>query len=171
MPGFELDGRFRRFAGSHTLLRRFTAVIHRVAEQVRQRRFQPVKNVAVHLRILADDLEPDLFAKGVRQIAHHAREAPCSVGKRAHSCPQHFEVKPVGKMSRTAVEQIQFLQPFAEIAPGFGSAIEQFTDVSLRLFRRAFLIQQLPQIIERAFHLVVHPLKPLHGLGEGAQPA
>ena len=95
MPGFQLDHPLGRLSRAAALLRRFAAVIDRVSQQVRQRRFQALQDVAVHLRVLAGDFQPRLLAQRARQIAHHARKSRNAIPKRPHPGPQHFQVKTV----------------------------------------------------------------------------
>ena len=102
------------FAGALALLGRFAAVIHGVAQQVRQRAFQPLQDVAVHLGIFADDFEPHLLAQGAGQVAHHARETANAIAEGPHARAQHFQIHALRKVRGAAVEHVQFLHAIGQ---------------------------------------------------------
>src|SRR5262249_27178580 len=61
VSGLDADEARLRLAGGATLVGRLQAVVHRVTQQVRQRGFELLQNVAVHLRRLALDLQAHLL--------------------------------------------------------------------------------------------------------------
>ena len=99
----------RRFAGRAALLGHFEAVIERVADQMVERRFQPVEDIAIDAGGLADDLEPRLLAQLAGQVADQAREAADAVGQRPHPAGQHFVVQPAGEVLAAASELLDRL--------------------------------------------------------------
>ena len=62
-------GPHRRLAGRAAVLGHLEAVVQRVADQVVERRLEPVEDVAVDAGGLADDLEPRLLAELAGQVA------------------------------------------------------------------------------------------------------
>ena len=88
MRGLELDQPFNRLAHRDALVRRFNAVIDRIAQQMSQRRFELFQYVAIHLGLFAVDFQPHLFAKGAAQVTHHSRLTDQHIGKRAHPAGQ-----------------------------------------------------------------------------------
>ena len=85
----------------------FAAVIHRVADEVAERRFEFLEDVAVHLRVFADDFKTDFFPERAGKVANHARNASHAFAKRPHAALQNFTIQPVRKICRTAVVHFQ----------------------------------------------------------------
>jgi hypothetical protein len=69
----ESDNALLWLAGGTPASRRLNAVVTSIAQQVRERRFEPGQDVAVDLGALADDLEPDLLAELAGEVANRAR--------------------------------------------------------------------------------------------------
>ena len=62
------------------------------AQQMGQGRLQPLKDVAIHLRVLTQNLKLHFLAQRAGQITHHARKPADPIAKRAHAGAEHFEV-------------------------------------------------------------------------------
>ena len=107
-------------------------MIHGVAQQVRQRTFQSLQDVAVHLGVLADDFEAHLLAQGAGQVAHHARKAADAIAEGAHARAQHFQIHALGKVSRAAVEHIQLLHSLGQELLAFGDLAAQLVELMFR---------------------------------------
>ena len=82
--GLEPDAALGGLAGGLPLLGAFDAMIDGVAQQMAERRIETFEDVAIDLRRLADDLQPDLLAEAVADVAHHARQRVDPVGEGPH---------------------------------------------------------------------------------------
>ena len=171
VPGFEADDGFGRFAGLPALLGKLAAVIHGVAEQVRDRGFEPGEDFAIHLRAFPNDFEVGLLAQRAGQVAHHARKAMYAVAKGAHPRAQHFEVKPVGEVGRPPIIQVQLQQTGVQIMLRLGDLLKQTADLLPRRLGEFFAIERLAQPFQGALQIRLHPLESLQGFREGSQPA
>jgi len=98
VASFEADCAFGGFAGPLSLLGCFAAVIHSITQEVGQRAFQSLQDVAIHLGILADDFEPHLLADGACEVAHHAGKVADSIAEGPHPGAQHFEIHALRKV-------------------------------------------------------------------------
>ena len=59
-------------------------MVHRIAQQMRQRRFESLENVAVHLGIFASHFQARFLPKRAGQITHHARKTSDTFAERTH---------------------------------------------------------------------------------------
>ena len=87
LVGAQADRPRLRLARRAAVRRRLQAVVHRVAHQVHQRLADAVDHLLVDLRLLAEHLQHDGLAAGLRQVAHHAAEPVEYAGNRAASAP------------------------------------------------------------------------------------
>src|SRR6185312_11526885 len=74
-----------RLAGRRAHLRSLDAVIDAVADQVHQRIADLLEHGLVELGLLARELELDLLAEALSEVAHHAREAAEDEADRQHA--------------------------------------------------------------------------------------
>ena len=81
------------FLAARRSLRRLDPVIDRVAEQVTEWGVELDQHVAIHLRALAGDLEPHLFAERLGHFADHARKSDDAVGKRSHAAGERSVIQ------------------------------------------------------------------------------
>ena len=130
VAGLQADGAGRRLAGGAAVLGPLDAVVQRVADQVVERRLEPVEDVAVDAGGLAGDLEPRLLAQLAGQVADQAGEAADAVGQRAHPAGQHLVVQPAGEVLALVRERLerldrlgQGLQALGGPAPGLGQQL------------------------------------------------
>ena len=145
---FEANGALGGFAGALPLLAGFAAVIHRVAQQVRQRAFQSLQDVAVHLGVLADDFEPHLLAQRAGQVAHHARKAADAIAEGPHARAQHFEIHALRKVGRAAVEHVQLLHPVGQKLLAFGRFAAQLVKLMFRALGQVLFAQPVAQVVQ-----------------------
>src|SRR5204862_1508851 len=108
-----MQAAFRWFTRFQTNLRRLATVIYSVAQQMGQRSLEPLENITVDLRVFAVDVESNLFTQRARKVANHPRKTPDPFPEWPHPRPQDFQIKPLRKMGRTAVELVQFLDAFS----------------------------------------------------------
>ena len=167
---FESDDRLGRFALPHTVFGHLTAMIHGIADQMRQRSFKPFKDVPIHLRRLTRDLQSHRFSQAAAQITHHAREALRAVTERTHPRAQHLQIKPVRETRRASVIKIKLVQPVVQIMARLGHLREEMIEFFLGGFRNILAGAMLLQRLHRLLNLHLHPLEPLHGFGERTQP-
>ncbi len=114
VAGLQADRRHRRLAGGAAILGRLDAVVQGVADQVVERRLEPVEDVAVDAGGLAVDLEPRLLAQLAGQVADQAREAADAVGQRPHPAGQHLVVQPAGEVLAGVGERLDRLDRLAQ---------------------------------------------------------
>ena len=81
------------FLAARALVRRLDPVIDGVAEQVTERSVELHQDVAIHLRALAGDLEPHLFAERLSHFADHARKSDNAVGERSHAAGERSVIQ------------------------------------------------------------------------------
>ena len=148
VAGFEADGALGGFAGALALLGRFAAVIHGVAQQVSERTFQSLQDVAIHLGILADDFEPHLLADGSCQVAHHAGKAADPIAERPHPGAQHFEIHALRKVRGAAVEQVQLLQAVGQKLLAAGHFVGQLVKLLFCAPGQIGFTEALAQVIQ-----------------------
>ena len=101
-------------------------MIDGIAEQVGQRRFQPIEDVPIDLRVFTNDFEPHFLAERTGQVAHHSRKALSAIGKGTHARAQDLEIQAVGKVGGAPIEQIQLLDPLGEEALAIANFMQQF---------------------------------------------
>src|SRR6185437_4625459 len=87
MAGIEVHGAFGGLAGGDARFRRFDAVVDGIAHQVNQRIADLLEHGLVELGLLTRELQLDLLAEALRQVAHHAREAAENEGDGQHANP------------------------------------------------------------------------------------
>ncbi len=96
MARMDAQSRLGSLALRHSLSRRLNAVVDGVGDQVRDRRFQPLQNVAIDARTLAQHLKPHLLAQLARGITHQPRRSPDALGERPQTPGQNAAVKVLG---------------------------------------------------------------------------
>ena len=101
-------------AGGAALLGQLEAVVQGVADQVVERRLEPVEDVAIDAGGLTGNLEPSLLAQLPGHVADQPREAADAVGQRPHPAGQHFMVQPAGKVLAAAGELLDRLDRLAQ---------------------------------------------------------
>ena len=67
--------------------------------------------LTVDLRILAHDVQPNLLAKGARDIAHHARKGLHTIGEGPHAAGQRPVIEPVREIRGARVECLDLIIP------------------------------------------------------------
>ena len=75
MACLEADGTHGGFAGGAAVVRHFQSVVERIADQMVERRLQPIEDVAIDAGGLTGNLEPGLLPELTSQVADQAREA------------------------------------------------------------------------------------------------
>ena len=130
VAGLQADGRHRRLAGGAALVGRLDAVVQGIADQVVERRLEPVEDVAIDAGGLAVDLESRLLAQLPGHVADQPREAADAVGQRTHPAGQHLVVQPAGEVLAHAGECLdaldrlgQALQVVGGPRPGLGQPL------------------------------------------------
>ena len=58
---FQADHGLGRFARPDAFIGKLATVVHRVTQKMSKRRFQPIEDVAVHLRVFTNDFQANLF--------------------------------------------------------------------------------------------------------------
>ena len=114
MACLEPDGPHGRLAGGAAVLRHFQAVVQRVADQMVERRLEPIEDVAIDAGGLTGDLEPGLLAELPGQVADQAREAADAIGQRPHPAGQYFMVQPAGNVFTDAGKFLDRLDRLAQ---------------------------------------------------------
>ena len=99
----------RRLAGRAAIVRHFDAVVECVADQVVERRFEPIEDVAVNAGGLTDDLKPRLLAELTSQVADQTRKPADTIGQWPHPAGQHFMMQPAGNVFADAGELLDRL--------------------------------------------------------------
>ena len=130
VPRFHGDRAGRRFVRRAAHAGHLQPVIDRVADQVRQRRFELLQDVAVHLGAVADDDQPRLLAERPGHVADEPREAVGAVAERAHAAGDDLAVQAdveVFGAGRVVVEVgglgIQLLPARGPLAAGVGDQV------------------------------------------------
>ncbi len=146
-------------------------MIDRVAQQVRQRTFQSLQDVAVHLGVFADDFEAHLLAQGAGQVAHHARKAADAIAEGPHARAQHFQIHALRKVGRAAVEHVQLLHPVGQKLLAFGHFAAQLVKLMFRALGQVLFAQPVAQVIQLVGQLGLVAFEALERVGKRAQPA
>ena len=107
MRGTQANLSFGGFAGEQPLLGGFNAVVHRVAQQVHQGRFELFQHVTVHLGFLAFNFQADLFAQAAPQITHHALLPGQHIGERAHAAGQRRVIQQLRTLTGVPAKLVQ----------------------------------------------------------------
>ena len=115
---------------------------------MRQRSFQSLQDVAVHLGVFADDFETHRLVEGTGEVAHHARKTADAVAEGAHARAQHLQIHALRKESRAAVERVQLLNPVGQKPLAFGCLRAQLVELSFRGLGQGFIPQPLAQVIQ-----------------------
>ncbi len=85
MARLQVNDASRRLARRLALVGRFQPMVERIANQMVERRLEPIENVAVDARRLTDDFKLRLLAQLTRQIAHQPWESLDAIGRSAAS--------------------------------------------------------------------------------------
>src|SRR6185437_11510383 len=85
VTGVEMHGALGGLAGAYPRLRRLDAVIDAVAHEVHQRIADLLEHRLVELRLLAGELELDLLAEALGEVAHHPRDTAEHEADRQHA--------------------------------------------------------------------------------------
>src|SRR5215467_10689856 len=93
MVRVEIKGAARGFTGRDTVFGAFDAVINSVAHDVHQRFGERVENALVEIGVLTGEVERDVFAASLRDIANEAREATEELLNRNHANFEHALVQ------------------------------------------------------------------------------
>ena len=118
MPRGQADQAFRRLAGLDAVHRHLDAMVHRIAQQVHQRRVQLVQDVAVDLSGFALDLQSHLLAQRASQVAHHARHAAQAIAEGPHAAGQRRVVQALRQMPHAPAELVDLGRAFGQLALG-----------------------------------------------------
>ena len=94
VAGFQPDRARRVLAHGFALIGSFQPMIERIADQMIERRFETVQNVAIDPGRLTHHLELRLLAKLTSHIADQARKAADAVGQGPHSAGEHLVMQP-----------------------------------------------------------------------------
>ena len=119
MAGFQPDGARRVLTRGPALLGRFQPMVQRIADQVIERRFEPVEDVAIDPGRLTHHLELRLLAKLPSDVADQAREAADAVGQGPHPAGEYLVVQPAGQVF---VATREFLDRLERLAQSFHAA-------------------------------------------------
>ncbi|MCY1228560.1 hypothetical protein D9M72_408830 [compost metagenome] len=167
------DAALRRLALRRAHLGRFDAVVHRVAQQVRQRRVQCFQDVAVHLRAGADQLQVHRLAERAPEVAHHARVAGQRVRQRAHARGQRAVIEPARQSRGAVIVLFELVQPRGQLVVAFVQQLAQFGQRGVRS-RARVAVRCVPQgflqCIDGAQCACLLPPCFLQRGAEGAQP-
>src|SRR3989442_452477 len=74
---------------------------------MRQRRFQFVEDVAVHVRRLSKNFETNILAEPLRQIVNHPRESLNAVREGTHTARKDLAVETMSEVVRTIRKDFQ----------------------------------------------------------------
>ncbi len=168
---FEAHDAFRFLAGGATFVRRSDAVIDGVAQQMTERGVELLQNVAIHLRVGADDFEPHLLSQRASDVAHHARKPLDSVGKWPHAARQRLIVEPMREAGGLTFACVELVQPRSQELLTFQDAMPRVGHGGLRPFVERLLRQRIAQMVDRLGAFVVQPLQSQERLAEWPQPA
>ena len=102
-------------------------MVHGIAQQVGERRFELLQHIAVDLGVLTFYVQAHLLAEGTAEIAQHARLADEHIGERAHARGQRGVVHQLRALATLPAELIEVghmpgehLLALAEQLPGLG---------------------------------------------------
>ena len=85
-------------------------MIDGVPQEMSERRFQLLQNLAVGLSGLPSEFQVHFLVQRACEVTHHARKFPNAIGKRPHSRIQHFVIETRGQIEKPPIEKIQLLQ-------------------------------------------------------------
>ena len=142
-----------------------------VTHEVSQRSLEPFENIAVHLCVVADDLQTDLLPERAGQVAHHAGKPADPIAEGPHPGPQNLEVKPMGKMRGPAVVQVQLLHALREELLRVTELIKKFVEMSFGALRKVLVAKGLAKIIEFLRQVGVISFEALHRIRKRPEPA
>ncbi len=111
MKRLEVHGARGGLAGSDARFRLLDAVVDAVAHQVHQRVADALEHRLVELGLLARELEVDLLAEPLRDVAHQTREAAEGEADRQHAHPHDALVQ----LAHVALE---LCEPAAQLLGG-----------------------------------------------------
>ena len=146
-------------------------MVHRVAEQVVERRVELFEDFAVHLRHLADDLQLGLLAELPGQIADQPRKALHAVSKRTHAAGNHLAIQAAVQIVRAAGVVLEGHDPVRQQAVAIGQPAaqlgHQFTaPLATRVGR-----ERLQEFVEFVAQMSLLGLQVLQRIRERLQPA
>ncbi len=98
MARLQADGPDRGLAGCAAVVRRFETMVQCIADQMVERRLEPIEDVAVDAGGLTDDLKPRLLAELTSQVTNQAWEAAHAIGQWPHPAGQDFMMQPAGNV-------------------------------------------------------------------------
>lgn len=171
MARVERERAFFGLAARETNCRCFDTVVDRVAQQVAERRFEEIEDVAIHLSRFAHQLPAHLLAKRARDVAHHARQTAGAVAERAHPALQRGIVKLLRQMRRAAVEALQIGQALGEQMLRFCGEAAQFFERGVCARIELQIGKCFVQLIQRTRAVTLDTLDAQHRLREGFEPA
>ena len=114
MARLQADGPDRRLAGRAAVVRHFETMVQGIADQMVERRFESIEDVAVDAGGLTDDLEPRLLAKLTSQVTDQARKAAYTIGQWPHPAGQHFVMQPAGNVLTNTSKLLDRLDRLAQ---------------------------------------------------------
>ena len=89
MVGVQADRAARGFFGGDALFGRLDAVVHGVADEVRQRLAERIQDALVEIGGLPGQLQSNIFAAEFGDVAHDARKPPEKLLDRHHADLHH----------------------------------------------------------------------------------
>ena len=98
-------------------------MVQRVANQMIERCFETVEDVAVDAGGLADDLESGLLAKLSGQVANQPWKAADSVGQRPHPAGQNLVMQPARKILTPAGKLLDRLDRLSQLSASPGRPV------------------------------------------------
>ena len=171
MSCFQLQRTGLRLARGRAFLGHLQAVVQCVAEQVAQRRFELVQNVAVHVGRLAEDFKPDLLAESAGDVAHHPLHAVRAVRERSHAAGDNLAVQPSIQIVGLPGMRLEFLDADDKIAAALRQLRQRFFGGPQQSVRPSVRHGQVAvQLFERIRHAVLLLLQSQQGLRERLQP-
>ncbi|MCY1524455.1 hypothetical protein D9M68_593870 [compost metagenome] len=164
------DQPLRRLARRHPGGGHFNAVVHRIAQQVRQRRVQLLQDVAVHLRGLAFDLQPHLLAQRAAQVADHTRQAAHAIAEGPHAAGQRGVVQALGQVAHAPAE-------FVDLTGALRKLLLALIDDAIGVVQRGLRasVQRLSgqggaHAVQRLHRARLHAAQAQHGRAERRDP-
>jgi hypothetical protein len=146
-------------------------VIDRVTHEVSQRSLEPLQNIAVHLGVVADNLEGDLLSKRAGEVTHHAGKPADAIAKGPHPGPQNLKVKTVRKVRGPAIKQVQLLHALGQELLDVTELVKEFVKMSFGPFRKLLVAKGLAEAVEFLRQVRVISFESLHRIRKGPKPA
>ena len=130
----QLEDAFRGLSGLLPLGGRFDSVVDGIAQEMIDRSFEPLENVAVDGRGLAGDLQPRGFPERVSKVPGHAWKHRYAVREWPHPAVQNFLIQARRQAGEAAIEQLEFFQTRGHGSLNAGHAIVEFIQTPRRPF-------------------------------------